>query len=122
MDITTAVKTCFNKYADFTGRARRSELWWFFLAITVVSIILTFIDVSIFSGMAAEIGVLSTIFGLATLIPSLAVGARRLHDTNRSGWWQLLLLIPFLGWLVVIYFFIVKGDVGDNRFGADPKA
>lgn len=120
MDFMTSVNTCISKFADFTGRAQRSELWWFFLATTIVSIILTILDTALFSGLAAQIGVLSTIFSLAVLIPSLSVGARRLHDVGRSGWWQLLILIPLLGWAVLLYFFATKGTDGDNAFGADP--
>lgn len=120
MDFMTSVKTCFNKYANFKGRARRAELWWFFLFITIVSLVLTAIDMLVLSGTASEIGLLSTIFSFAILIPSFAVGARRLHDINKSGWWQILGLIPLLGWAIMIYWFATEGNAGDNDFGADP--
>ena len=122
MDLMTSVRTCVKKYADFTGRAPRSELWWFALATAIASLMLTVIDFSLFNGLAAEIGVLSSIFGLAVILPQLSVGARRLHDINRSGWWQLLILLPVIGWLVLLYFFVLKGTNGSNDFGTDPLA
>lgn len=109
MDIQTSVQTCFKKYAEFNGRALRSEYWWFALAVFLVSLVLTVIS-----------STLSNLFSLATLLPSLAVGARRLHDTNRSGWWQLLWLIPIIGWIVMIVFLAQQGQDAENRFGAPP--
>lgn len=120
MDFMTSINTCMSRYADFTGRARRSELWWFFLATTIGSGVLTVLDIALFSGLAEEIGVLSSLFGLAVLVPSIAVGARRLHDIDRSGWWQLLIFVPVIGWLVLLYFFVLKGTHGNNSFGPDP--
>lgn len=93
MDFGTAIKTCFTKYFVFGGRALRSEFWWFTLFTAVVGIVLSMVDSSIF-GAASAFTPLSTVFSLATLLPSLAVASRRLHDTNRSGWWQLLPLAP----------------------------
>lgn len=91
MTFQESVRECFTKYADFNGRARRSEYWWFMLFVILVSLAL-----SIFSNA------LSSIFSLATLLPSIAAAARRLHDTNRSGWWQLIALIPVIGLIVLI--------------------
>jgi len=122
MNIQTATRICFQKYADFTGRARRAEYWWFAVAVTLVTVVLTIVDIIAFDGLAEDIGVFSTVFGLATMIPSFAVGARRLHDINRSGWWQLLWLVPIIGWVVLIYFLVRIGNAGDNQFGADPLA
>ncbi|HLD09877.1 MAG TPA: DUF805 domain-containing protein [Methylophilaceae bacterium] len=110
MTFAESIKLCFSKYADFNGRAKRPEYWWFALFIFLVSLALN---------MASE--VLSGIFGLATLVPSLAAGARRLHDTNRSGWWQLLWIIPVIGWIVVIVFLAQEGESTDNQFGAVPS-
>jgi uncharacterized membrane protein YhaH (DUF805 family) len=93
MNFQDSIKICFTKYAEFTGRASRPEYWWFFLFNVLVSVVL-----AIFSQG------LSSLFSLATLIPRLAVGARRLHETNRSGWWQLLWLVPVVGWIVIIIF------------------
>ena len=92
MPIVDAVRACFAKYADFNGRATRSEYWWFFLAVLLGS--------AAASSIAYRLYVL---FSLMTLLPMIAVGARRLHDTNRSGWWQLLALVPFGVILVVVF-------------------
>ncbi|WP_027467485.1 DUF805 domain-containing protein [Deefgea rivuli] len=107
MKFEESIKICFSKYADFKGRAIRSEYWWFALFTFLVSIAL---------GMFSEVA--SGLFSLATLLPSLAVGARRLHDTNRSGWWQLIGLVPVIGWIVLIYWFAQEGH-GQNRFDVD---
>jgi uncharacterized membrane protein YhaH (DUF805 family) len=115
MGMPEAVRTVLSKYADFTGRARRSEFWWFFLFQAVVSIVASLIDQAI--GFPA----LQIIVGLALLVPNLAVGARRLHDTDRSGWWQLLALIPLVGFIVLIVWWATEGQRGPNRYGPPPK-
>ncbi|MFC0323116.1 DUF805 domain-containing protein [Gallibacterium melopsittaci] len=109
------------KYAVFTGRARRKEFWIFMLLYTISSMILEQIDISIGFYHAEYGGVLSGVYGLALFIPSIAVGTRRLHDINRSGWWQLLWFIPIIGWIILIIFFSLNGTKGNNRFGEDPK-
>lgn len=122
MNFQTSVRTCIEKYADFSGRAARSEMWWFFLACFIIGVILTLIEISIFSGWMADWGLLSSIFSLATLLPSIAVTVRRLHDIDRTGWWALLILVPIIGWLILIYFNVLKGTDGDNQYGPDPLA
>ncbi|HQR50311.1 MAG TPA: DUF805 domain-containing protein [Methylophilaceae bacterium] len=109
MNFGDAIKTCFSKYADFSGRAKRPEFWWFVLFLFLVSLVLGLVSNTV-----------SLLFSLGTLIPSLAVGARRLHDTNRSGWWQLIGLIPVIGWIVLIVFCAQEGESGDNQYGAPP--
>jgi uncharacterized membrane protein YhaH (DUF805 family) len=104
MTFADAISTCFKKYATFDGIAQRSEYWWFVVFCILVSSIL-----SLFSET------LSAAFSLATLLPSLAVGARRLHDTDRSGWWQLLMFIPVIGWIILIVFLAQEGK--SNRYG-----
>lgn len=116
MDFVTAVKTCFHKFAAFQGRATRSEFWFFQLFLVLASLVLTTID------MVVGTGVLSLIFSLVTLIPAIAVAVRRLHDTDRAGWWYLLLLVPVVGVIVLIIWFCGAGTGGDNRFGDDPLA
>lgn len=108
MDFVTAVKTCFNKYATFSGTAHRPEYWWFILFIFLGSIVFGLFDKALFSGLG-NASPLSLIFSLATILPTLAVGARRLHDTGRSGWWLLIGLIPLIGTLVLIWWFIQPG-------------
>lgn len=113
----------YKKYADFTGRARRKEYWMFYLFYIVALLILSFIDgmVGTFS-IEAGIGLLGGIFALVSFVPAIAIAARRLHDTNRSGWWQLIMIIPLIGPIVLLVFFVLKGNEGENRFGADPIA
>lgn len=100
---------------DFSGRSRRKEYWMFFLFYFIIYIALMVLD------MVLGLGFLALVFALAALIPNIAVGIRRLHDTDRSGWWLLLGFVPIVG-LVLIYFFVLEGTKGDNRFGPDPKA
>ncbi|WP_416900049.1 MAG: DUF805 domain-containing protein [Minwuia sp.] len=113
-------------YAVFQGRARRAEFWWFFLINLIISLILGTIDgaLGFSTGPAGEDpqpGLLSSIYSLAVLIPGLAVGVRRLHDTGRSGWWLLLYLVPILGWIALVVMWVLNSDEGDNRFGPNPK-
>lgn len=115
-----AVKTCFSKYATFQGRARRPEFWWFALFTFIGSMAASFLDMAIF-GAHSEAGLLSAVFSLAVLIPSLAVGVRRLHDTDRVGWWYLMVFIPLIGFIVLLIFFIQRGTEGPNRFGPEPR-
>jgi uncharacterized membrane protein YhaH (DUF805 family) len=107
MNFQDAIKQCFQKYADFNGRAKLPEFWWFALFCVGASLILE--AVGSFASWA---------FTIATLVPSLAVGARRLHDTNKSGWLQLLWIVPVLGWLIMIYFLVQPSDAAENPFGA----
>jgi len=123
MNMIEAVKAVFSKYATFEGRARRSEYWWFVLFNLIVSIILTVVlggGRGMGEGGMMGGGLLANIWSLAMLLPSLAVGARRLHDIDRTGWWQLIWFIPVIGWIVLIVFFASRGTAGANRFGADP--
>jgi uncharacterized membrane protein YhaH (DUF805 family) len=119
MSFADAVRTCLNKYADFSGRARRSEYWWFFLFNVLVSIVASIID-AIIGTRSGNFGLVEGIAGLALLLPGLAVGARRLHDTTRSGWWLLIGLIPIIGAIILIIFF-VQDSHGDNQYGPSPK-
>jgi len=100
-----AVKICFAKYAEFNGRAKRPEFWWFALFCFVISLFLEFVNTEI-----------SWIFSLFTLVPSLAAGARRLHDINKSGWMQLIWIIPVLGWIYMIFLLAQPSDADDNQY------
>ena len=111
------------KYADFSGRARRSEYWYFLLFYMLILIALSVVDVVMgWFSTDAGVGVLSGIYTLALLIPSLSVSVRRLHDTDRSGWWLLIGLIPLIGGIVLLVFFVQDSQAGANRFGRNPKA
>lgn len=109
-----AVKRALNKYATFRGRASRSEYWWFALFNILVSIAAGILDKLFFGN---DSSVFNALVSLALLLPSLAVSARRLHDIDRTAWWLLLWLVPVIGWIVLIIFFILRGNDGRNRFG-----
>lgn len=105
-----------NHYADFKGRVRRREYWTFTLVSMVISAILGIVD-----SFLGSFGHIANLFGLAVLLPSLGLLARRLQDTGKSGWWMLLGLTG-IGGLVVLYFACIDGTVGSNEFGEDTKA
>ena len=111
------------KYAVFEGRARRKEYWYFVLFNTLITIGLGIIDGA--TGLVsaeAGVGLLSGLYTLAVLIPSIAVSVRRLHDTNRSGWWLLISLVPLVGAIVLLVFLVLDSQPGENQYGANPKA
>ena len=123
MGFGNAVTTGFRKYADFSGRASRSEYWWWGLFVFLVGILALVLDAVLFPGLrrsGASVGVLQAIAGLALFLPGLAVAVRRFHDTDRSGWWWLIWLIPIIGWIVLIVFLASSGTPGANRFGPPP--
>lgn len=127
MRFTEAVRSVFSNYAIFRGRAPRSEFWWFVLFTLIASFVLGLVDsvivgpilgLSPLSGHGAR--PLDALFSLAILIPSLAVAARRLHDTGRSAWWLLIGLVPLFGWLVFLYFAAQPSETVTNEYGAPP--
>jgi len=111
------------RYAEFSGRSRRKEYWMFVLFIFIVAIVLSIVEgiVGLSGSIGGAYGPLTLLFLLAIIIPSLAVGIRRLHDTNRSGWWILISLVPIIGSLILIYFYVLPGTIGANEYGPDPK-
>ena len=111
MGIQQAFVTCLKKYADFSGRATRSEYWWFVLCEVLIL------------GIASLISdTLPGLFALALVLPALAVGARRLHDTGRSGWWWFLSLLCGIGAIILFVFCLMEGTRGPNEYGPDPKS
>lgn len=104
-------------YTNFSGRARRAEYWWTFLLNIGISIIVSVIATAI----GAVGAVLSGVVSLAFIIPGIAVAIRRLHDTNRSGWWLLIAFIPFIGIIILIVFLASDGERGPNEHGPSPK-
>jgi uncharacterized membrane protein YhaH (DUF805 family) len=116
MTFSQAVAMSFAKYATFSGRARRSEYWWFSLAQALA------LFVSYGIAFIVPIGLLlAAIVLLGTFIPHLSMSIRRLHDTNRSAWWYLLIFVP-IGGLLLLIWFCLDGTSGPNRYGEDPKA
>jgi uncharacterized membrane protein YhaH (DUF805 family) len=105
----------------FGGRSRRKEYWYFLLFNIIVAIVLAWIDALLGTFSSSGIGVLSGIYGLAILIPSLAVTVRRLHDIDRSGWWILINLFPLIGSIVLLVFAVSEGTPGNNQYGPNPK-
>ncbi len=104
------------KYAQFSGRARRTEYWMFVLFNLIASVVLAILD-----GILGTAGVIGVLYSLAVLVPALAVAVRRLHDTGRSGWWLLIGLFPILGWIVLLVFAVQDGNSSDNAYGPNPK-
>jgi uncharacterized membrane protein YhaH (DUF805 family) len=117
MDFQTAIKTCLSKYATFQGRAHRPEYWWFVLFGFLVQLASSAIDAGLL-GFEMGGGPVSGLVGLGLFLPSLAAAVRRLHDTDRSGWWMLLILLPVIGTLVLLWWLTRPGDTTMNRFGA----
>ena len=110
------------KYATFSGRARRKEYWMYILFYVVILLVLTIVDGLIGTRIAdAGLGILTAIYALAVLIPTLAVTVRRLHDTGRSGWWILIQLIPLVGVFILLYFLVSDSNPGQNAYGPSPK-
>lgn len=131
MSFADAVRSCLRNYVTFRGRAARPEFWYFALFVFLGSLLTGLLDVWIFGtgsmshgpGQAefrSTGGPLGAIFSLGTFLPSLAVGVRRLHDTGRSGWWLLLPLIPLIGALVLLYFFVQPSEPLSNAYGPRP--
>ena len=120
MNFQTSIKTCFTKYATFSGRASRSEFWFFCLFSFLASIITMIIDSMILGYPAEENGPVNLIFSVLIFLPSLAVGARRLHDIGKSGWWQLITL-TVIGIILLIVWFATVGSSKKNGHGTPIK-
>ncbi|MGA9398872.1 MAG: DUF805 domain-containing protein [Anaerolineaceae bacterium] len=113
------------KYIVFSGRARRKEYWYFMLFNVLATFVLAFIDqligTQIKSDTASVYGWLSTLYSLAIVLPTLTVSVRRLHDTSHSGWWLFISLIPLIGSIVLLIFYLTDSQPGDNQYGPNPK-
>jgi uncharacterized membrane protein YhaH (DUF805 family) len=129
MGFLDAVKNNFSKYATFSGRAPRSEFWWWLLFTLIGSIVLGGVDIALFGhtvvtagsvSASSKFSPLASIFGLAVFLPSISVTVRRLHDTDHSGWWWWIGLIPLVGIIVLIVWWATPGTRGPNKYGDDP--
>jgi uncharacterized membrane protein YhaH (DUF805 family) len=128
---TEAIQSGFQNYVNFEGRADRAAYWWWVLFTIIVSVIAGAIDRAIGSSIlttpeaagvsGATVGILTSIASLVLFLPSLAVLVRRLHDTDRSGWWVLINAIPLIGWIVMLFFLLQPGSLGPNRYGQPPR-
>lgn len=120
MTFTTAIQSCFQKYATWQGRARRSEFWWFALFVFGGNFVLG-IGSTLMIGYGTGGSFLGGIFALGTFLPYLSVLVRRLHDTDKSGWWFWVVLVPLVGWIILIVLLSLDGTHGDNRYSSDPR-
>ena len=123
-----AISICFRKFCDFSGRASRSEFWWWTLFTTILRVVVAGVLGALATAAGANPDSIqpianlgSNIVNLAMLLPSLAVAARRLHDTDRSAWWLLLMFVPLIGWIVLLIFYVTPSKPGPNRFGKQPQ-
>lgn len=110
---------CIRQYADFNGRAHRKEYWMFVLFCFLFAVAARMVDALLFGQNGLE--PVSSLLSLFLLLPSLAAGTRRLHDTSRSAWWLLIALVPVFGVIVLIVFFALPGVERRNRYGPDPR-
>ena len=136
MTFIDAVRSGFSNYVTFSGRARRSEFWFWVLFAIIAGVVAAVLDSMLFPAMmdvqtemgdgvasfSAQGGPISALVSLGLFLPGLAVAVRRLHDVDRSGWWFLLAFIPLIGIIVLIVWWCTEGTRGPNRFGPDPKA
>lgn len=120
MTFMESIRICFTKYVVWKGRAARSEYWWFVLFAFAASIVLGVVDAAFLGVGPGGTGILGGVFSLATFLPSLSVLVRRLHDTDRTGWWFWVILVPVVGWIVLVVFLASKSSNGDNQYGAEP--
>jgi uncharacterized membrane protein YhaH (DUF805 family) len=116
MSFTDAIKSGFDHYAKFDGRASRSMFWWWVLFYVLVLVAANILDAAIFDSSP----ILSSVASLGLLLPNLSVSIRRLHDTNRTGWWILIGLIPIIGFIVLLVFYLQDSDAGENKYGPPP--
>ena len=127
MSFATAVKSFWSNYTNFKGRARRSEYWFIQLFLIVTNVAVAVIDLALMNGDVKRFiangggGIVGLIWIFATIVTALAVLIRRLHDTNRSGWWALIGLVPLAGAIVLLVFTVEDSNKGVNKYGASPK-
>lgn len=120
MSFKQAVSSVFHNYANFSGRARRSEYWYFVLFNLIVGVVLGIID-AILGENSLLATAISGLYSLAVLVPSLAVCWRRLHDIGKSGAWWLLVFVPLVGAIILVIWFAKDTQPGENQYGPDPK-
>lgn len=121
-----AYQLFWKNYVNFSGRSRRAHYWWVVLIQSLISVVAIILQTALGAGDSAApalvIGGIYSLYNLATVLPMLSLGVRRLHDTGRAGWWYLINFVPCIGSIVFLVFVCLPGTVGDNQFGPDPKA
>lgn len=128
MGFGAAITSFWKNFANFKARARRSEYWFIQLFLVLTNLAAFFIDLALLDGDLERImamgggGIVGLVWALATIVPALAVLIRRLHDTDKSAWWALIGLVPFVGGIVLLVFTLQDSTPGDNKHGASPKA
>ena len=128
MGFAAAVKSFWSNYTTFSGRARRSEYWFIQLFLLLTNLAAAAIDLALMDGDVDRFiangggGIVGLVWIVATIVPALAALIRRLHDTSRSGWWALMVLVPIAGAIVILVFTVEDSVSGDNAYGASPKA
>lgn len=120
MTFKQAIQSGFANYVNLSRRSTRSAFWFWQLFIWIAGLVFSVFDSALFGTSFLDTGILGAVFMLATFLPGFAVAIRRLHDTDRSGWWLLLVLLPLIGILVLIYFWVQPTQARDNRFGPVP--
>jgi len=115
-----SISYCFSNYANFNGRARRSEFWWFFLFVLIVQVVVQTLFAVVVGTDSVIYSLLVFVLAVALAIPLYAAGSRRMHDTGKSGWLQLLILIPCVGGIVMIVLWAQAGNPAENQYGAPP--
>jgi uncharacterized membrane protein YhaH (DUF805 family) len=118
MSIQESISKCFSNYVGFQGRAPRSEYWWWALFVFIVYIVVIVLGMMLMSDSAVPL-IIASLFMVGIILPSIAVSVRRLHDTDHSGWWFLIQLVPAIGGIWFLYFMVISGTPGPNRFGAN---
>jgi uncharacterized membrane protein YhaH (DUF805 family) len=127
MSFGTALRAFWSNYRNFKGRARRSEYWFIQLFLVATNLVAAVIDLALMDGDVDRFiangggGIVGLIWIIATIVPALAVLIRRLHDTNRSGWWALIGFVPIIGTIAILIFTVTDSTQGENRYGASPK-
>lgn len=127
MSFADAVKSFWSNYATFKGRSRRSEYWFVQLFLLITNLAAAAIDLWLMDGDVEQFmangggGIVGLVWILVTVVPALAILVRRLHDSGKSGWWALMLLVPFAGAIVLLIFVVTDSDTGDNQYGPSPK-
>lgn len=122
MNFPDAIKAGFTNWINFSGRASRSELWYFSLFLVLLGMVTGIVDVAVFkiALKSSSNGPLTNLVSLLTFIPYLSLSVRRFHDIDKSGWWYVGCIIPILGWIIGWNFMAARGTAGPNRFGDDP--